>query len=85
MKPIMIILAAALLAACTTVKPPITQTVEIPVITPCVKMVPVAPDYEFDQLPATASDGDKVLALARDWIAGRKYEGQQAVVIEGCR
>jgi hypothetical protein len=32
-----------------------------------------APAYEFDQLPVTASDSDKILALLRNWAHYRKY------------
>ena len=60
------------------------QRVEVPVFAPCVKMVPQRPGYEFDQLPSTAPDGDVILALARDWTRGRKYEKELEVVIAGC-
>jgi hypothetical protein len=73
-----------LLAGCAT-KAPTTTEVKIPVYTPCVKAVPAKPEFEFDKLTPAASDGEKVLALARDWLRGRKYEGEQAAVIEGCR
>ena len=73
-----------LLAGCAGV-PTVTQTVEIPVFTPCVKTVPSRPAYEFEKLTMDASDGEKVLALARDWPRGRKYEGELEAVIEGCK
>lgn len=73
-----------MLAGCAT-KPPTTQEVKVPVHVPCVGEVPVRPAYEFDNLTPAASDGDKVLALARDWPRGRKYEGQLEVVVAGCR
>lgn len=73
----------ALLAGCGAA-PPATQRVEIPVFTPCVKTVPVRPVFEFDKLQSAASDGDKVLALARDWPRGRKYEAQLEATIAGC-
>ena len=75
---------SALLAGCGTA-PPATQTVYVPVHTPCVKEVPVAPVYEFDKLPVDATAGAKVLALARDWPVGRKYEGELEAVVAGCR
>lgn len=78
------LLAAALLAGCGTMSPP-TQTVYVPVHTPCVKDVPAAPMYEFDKLPLNASAGEKVLALARDWLHGRKYEGELESIVAGCR
>ncbi|KQQ32052.1 hypothetical protein ASF61_16715 [Duganella sp. Leaf126] len=72
-----------LLAGCSTV-PPATQIVEVPVHTPCVKEVPARPVYEFDKLPLDAPDGAKILALARDWPRGRKYEGALEGALAGC-
>lgn len=74
---------AALMVSCGTAPPP-TQTFYVPVHTPCVKDKPVAPVYEFDKLPLDAPAGAKVLALARDWPRGRKYEGQLEAIIVGC-
>ncbi|MGK5080458.1 hypothetical protein [Janthinobacterium sp. HLX7-2] len=76
--------AVALLAGCAST-PPAPQLVEIPVFTPCVKMAIQAPAYEFDKLGSAATDGEIVLALARDWPRGRKYEGELEAVIAGCR
>ncbi|MDR7050819.1 ABC-type uncharacterized transport system auxiliary subunit [Duganella sp. 3397] len=78
------LVAAALLAGCGTAPPP-TQTVYVPVHTPCVKDKPPAPVYEFDKLPIDALAGAKVLALARDWLAGRKYEGALEAALIGCQ
>ena len=72
-----------LLASCASA-PPAPVRVEIPVFTPCVEVVPQRPAYEFDQLRPSASDGELVLALARDWPRGRKYEGELEAIIEGC-
>lgn len=80
---IAIFLGAVLLAGCGTA-PPATQIVYVPVNTPCVKDVPAAPAYEFDKLPLDAPDGDKVLALARDWTSGRKYVDLLEAVVAGC-
>ena len=80
---IAILLGGVLLAGCGTA-PPATQTAYVPVHTPCVKGKPVAPVYEFDKLPLGAPDGAKVLALARDWVRGRKYEGQLEAAVSGC-
>ncbi|MGV8870876.1 MAG: hypothetical protein ACOH2S_28530 [Janthinobacterium svalbardensis] len=77
------IILAALLAGCDSL-PPAPQLVEVPVFTPCVKAVPQRPAYEFDQLAPAATDGEIVLALARDWPRGRKYEGELEAVIAGC-
>ncbi|NYE62178.1 hypothetical protein FHW58_003393 [Duganella sp. 1224] len=77
--------AACMLASCASAPAPATQTVQVPVAVPCVKAAPARPAFEFDQLPATASDGDKVLALVRDWARYRKYTGELEAVIAGCR
>ena len=74
---------AMLLAGCGTAPPP-TQIVEVPVHAPCVKDDPARPDYEFEKLPLDAPAGDKVLALARDWPRGRKYEGELEAALAGC-
>lgn len=79
---IVIFFGAALLAGCGTAPP--TQTVYVPVHTPCVKDEPMAPVYEFDKLPLDAPDGEKVLALARDWLRGRKYEGELEAALASC-
>jgi hypothetical protein len=73
-----------MLAGCAT-KPPTTQEVRVPVVVSCVGTVPPAPVYEFDKLTPASSDGEKVLALARDWPRGRKYEGELEAVVAGCR
>ena len=77
------IILAVLVVGCTSA-PPAPQRVEVPVFTPCVKSVPQRPFYEFDKLPSTATDGEIVLALARDWLRGRPYEAQLEAVIAGC-
>lgn len=71
------------LAGCGTA-PPAPQRVEIPIFTPCVKTMPSRPVYEFDQLAPAASGGEVILALARDWLRGRKYEVELEAVIAGC-
>ena len=60
------------------------QRVEVPVFTPCVKTVPQRPASEFDQLTSVVTDGEIVLALARDWPRGRQYEVELEAVIAGC-
>ena len=59
--------------------------VEVPVMLPCIGAVPQRPVYEFDKLTLTATDGEIILALARDWARGRKYEADAEAVIAGCR
>ena len=72
-----------LLAGCGSA-PLAPQRVEVPVFTPCVKVVPPRPAYEFDQLAPAATDGEMVVALARDWPRGRKYEVELEAAIAGC-
>lgn len=71
-----------MLAGCAT--RPITQEVKIPVYVPCVKGKPERPVYETEKLTADSSDGEKVLALARDKPTHLKYEGKLEAVIAGC-
>lgn len=59
--------------------------VSIPVFTPCIKTVPLRPVYEFHKLPPAAEDGEIILALARDWLRGRQYEGELEIAVAGCR
>ena len=47
--------------------------------------VPLAPPIKFSALTPAATSGDKVLALADDWLTGLTYEGQLEAVIDGCR
>ena len=75
--------AAVLLSGCGST-PPAPQRVEIPVFIPCVKAVPQRPAYEFDQLTPAVTDGEIVLALARDWLHGRKYEGELEAALVSC-
>ena len=77
------LLWAVLLGGCAGA-PPVIQEVKVPVSVPCVLSVPSRPDFEFGKLTLVASDGEKILALARDWPRGRKYEGELEAVIEGC-
>ncbi|MDN2716090.1 hypothetical protein [Janthinobacterium sp. SUN120] len=72
-----------LLTGCSSA-PLAPQLVEVPVFAACVKSVPHRPAYEFDQLTPAGTDGEIVLALARDWPRGRKYEAELEVVIAGC-
>lgn len=79
-----ILLIAVLLAGCASAPPPAMQTVQAAVYVPCVQEQPQRPVYEFDKLPADASDGRKIMALARDWVRGRKYERELEAVVAGC-
>lgn len=77
------IFVGLLLAGCGTAPLP-HQTVYVPVHAPCITDKPVAPVYEFDKLPLDALAGEKVLALARDWPTGRKYEAKLEAALAGC-
>lgn len=77
------IMIMVLLAGCGTA-PPATQIVEVPVHMPCVRNLPARPEYEFDKLSLDASAGEKVLALARDWPVGRRYESLLEAALAGC-
>ena len=72
-----------LLAGCVSA-PLAPQLVEVPVFTPCVKTVPQRPVYEFDRLTPAATDGQMILALARDRRRGRTYEAQLEAIINKC-
>jgi hypothetical protein len=77
------LLICLVLAGCASA-PPATQTVEVPVYVPCVTERLQRPVYEFDKLPADASDGRKIMALARDWLRARKYESELEGAVAGC-
>ncbi|KAB8052273.1 hypothetical protein GCN74_26135 [Janthinobacterium sp. FT14W] len=72
-----------LLAGCVSV-PPAPLRVVIPVFTPCVNSAPQRPQYEFDKLAPSATDGEIILALARDWARSRIYELTMEAAIKGC-
>lgn len=77
------IILTVLLAGCTTA-PLAPVRVEVPVMVPCIGAVPARPAYEFDKLPATATDGEIILALSRDWLRGRAYEEALQAIVYGC-
>lgn len=81
---LVVILSMLALAGCASA-PPASVRVEVPVMVPCVGEVPQRPAYEFDKLPATATDGEIILALARDWPRGRTYQGRLEALLAGCR
>lgn len=71
-----------LLAGCAT--KPMTVEVKVPVYTPCVKDKPVRPAFASLALPAGASEGEKVEAIARDTLLHFKYEALLEAAIAGC-
>jgi hypothetical protein len=80
------VFVALLLASCGSAPAPVTQRVEVPISVPCVAAdaVPAKPIFQFDKLPTTASDGDKILALVRDWARYRKYTADLEAILSGC-
>ena len=82
--PAVLLSSCMLLASCASAPQPITQQVDVPVYVPCVKAAPARPEFEFGKLPLDAPDGEKILALARDWPRGRAYEAKLEAVIAGC-
>lgn len=82
-----VFVCACVLAGCAGTPVPATQRVDVPVPVSCVKVedVPKRPEYEVEKLTPTATDGEKVLALASDWPRGRKYEKKLEAIIAGCQ
>lgn len=70
-----------ILAGCASA--PATVEVKVPVYVACAKAVP-RPAFEFPALPADASDGQKVVAMARDTLLHFKYEGHLEAALAGC-
>jgi hypothetical protein len=81
---LVVIFGMLALAGCTNT-PLAPVHVEVPVMVPCIGEVPPRPAYEFDKLAATSTDGEIILALARDWPRGRSYEQFLEAIIAGCR
>ena len=75
------VFAALLLIGCAT--KPATVEVKVPVYAPCAKPVP-RPTFAFPLMAADASDGEKVLAMARDTLVHFKYESQLEAALAGC-
>lgn len=76
-------LILVLLTACASA-PPRVQEVKVPVYRSCVTAAPARPTFGTRTLAPDASDGEKVLALARDLPVHLKYEAQLEAVIAGC-
>lgn len=74
-------LAALLLTGCATAPP--TLEVKVPVYVPCAKPVP-RPAFAFPLLTNDASEGEKVVAMARDTLLHFKYAGQLEAALAGC-
>ena len=78
------LLALVALTGCASTAPVVTE-VKVPVRVECIKEVPVRPTYETEALQKEATDGQKILALVRDWARSRKYEGSLEAAVEGCK
>ncbi|NIA00405.1 hypothetical protein [Massilia sp. CCM 8734] len=72
-----------LLTACAGPAPAV-QEVKVPVYRSCVTGTPERPTFATRTLAPDASNGEKVLALARDLPVHLKYEAQLEAVIAGC-
>ncbi len=79
-----IFLLICLFAGCTAKPPLVTHEVKIPVAVPCITSAPARPAFEFPVLSPRATDGDKILSMARDTLLHFKYEGQLEAAIAGC-
>ncbi|CUI07890.1 hypothetical protein [Massilia antarctica] len=77
------LLVVLLLAACAG-PAPVVQEAKIPVYRACVAGTPERPTFAVRGLVPDASDGEKVLALARDLPLHLKYEAQLEATIAGC-
>ncbi|MDQ1921301.1 hypothetical protein [Massilia pseudoviolaceinigra] len=77
-----LVLILVLLTACAAA--PVVQEVKVPVYRSCVAAAPERPAFAVRGLAPDASDGEKVLALARDLPVHLKYEAQLEAVIAGC-
>lgn len=75
-------LVLVLLTACAGA--PVVQEVKVPVYRPCVTAAPARPTFATRTLALDASDGEKILALARDLPVHLKYEAQLEAVLAGC-
>ncbi|NHZ97467.1 hypothetical protein F2P46_17320 [Massilia sp. CCM 8734] len=78
-----VLLVVLLLAACAG-PAPVVQEVKVPVYRSCVTGAPDRPTFAVRGLAPDASDGEKVLALARDLPLHLKYEALLEAVIAGC-
>ena len=76
--------AAFLLAACATT-PCTPMTVSVPVVVSCVEQTPTRPAWAVGGLGESASDFEKIQALAVDYLLQRQYINNLEAVIEGCR
>jgi PBP1b-binding outer membrane lipoprotein LpoB len=72
-----------LLTGCSLVAPKV-QTVNIPVIQPCVLFAPVKPSLISDAELLKMIDGNFVTALHLDRLKRQSYEAELEAIISGC-
>jgi len=85
------ILAVAILVSCAGCAStprldvqPTAQIVKVPVITPCIDKVPVAPTFMTDAELLDGSDYQVVLNLRIDRDQRRKYEAETQALLAAC-
>ncbi|NHZ89279.1 hypothetical protein F2P45_09675 [Massilia sp. CCM 8733] len=71
------------LVGCASAGPAI-QTVRVPVRSPCIGALPPRPLFATQTLRPGASDGEKVLAIARDLPLHLKYESALEAALAAC-
>lgn len=84
MKNFFNVVAILMLTGCATTRQE-PQVIKVPVVISCITDAPKRPEYETETIADTAPDGQKILALLRDWVKSRKYEGQLEATVEGCK
>ncbi|NHZ78831.1 hypothetical protein F2P44_05990 [Massilia sp. CCM 8695] len=60
------------------------HTVRVPVRSPCIVALPARPLFATQTLMPDASDGEKVLAIARDLPLHLKYESALEAAMVAC-
>ncbi|CUI05279.1 hypothetical protein [Massilia antarctica] len=82
--PLVMLMGVSLpLAGCGTGTQAI-RTVRVPVRSPCIGALPARPLFATQTLMPDASDGEKVLAIARDLPLHLKYEGVLEAALAAC-
>lgn len=75
-----ILLLAVVLTGCS----PVPIRSEVPVGVKCVDEMPAKPAYRTKNLKADASDAEKVVAVALDWLDSRPYEAKLEAGLRAC-
>lgn len=77
-----------ILAACVLALAGCGSTItrsEVPVTVKCVKDLPVRPVYRTASLPPDASEAEKIVAIALDWLNSRPYEAKLEAGLVACQ